>query len=381
MRRKLGLGALLVLLVSGGVIFLRERPITVQLAMPETQVPLRIYGLGTVEARVLSKVGFEIGGSLVSLLVDSGDRVSRGQNIGALNAAVQEARTERARAALASNSATLVKAEAARARILAVLAQVQANNRRQQELVRQSVTSPQRAEEAQRDENVAQADLAVADADVTVIRSQRADAEAALRQEEATLDQFRLKAPYDAVVISRHVEAGAVVKAGDPIFTLIDPGTIWIQAYIDEERAGQLAVEQPAMIRIRSRPQSEFKGKIVRIGLESDRVNEERRVWLLCEDCPPQMYLGEQADARILTGVRDRAIMVPEVAISGFDGRRGRVWLVRDGRLTEAELTFGARDDRGRVEVTGGLPEGARIVASPLSGLRSGRRATIGTQP
>jgi HlyD family secretion protein len=135
------------------------------------------------------------------------------------------------------------------------------------------------------------------------------------------------------------------------------------------------------MIRIRSRPQSEFKGKIVRIGLESDRVNEERRVWLLCEDCPPQMYLGEQADARILTGVRDRAIMVPEVAISGFDGRRGRVWLVRDGRLTEAELTFGARDDRGRVEVTGGLPEGARIVASPLSGLRSGRRATIGTQP
>lgn len=381
MRRKLGLGALLVLLVSGGVIFLRERPITVQLAMPETQVPLRIYGLGTVEARVLSKVGFEIGGSLVSLLVDSGDRVSRGQNIGALNAAVQEARTERARAALASNSATLVKAEAARARILAVLAQVQANNRRQQELVRQSVTSPQRAEEAQRDENVAQADLAVADADVTVIRSQRADAEAALRQEEATLDQFRLKAPYDAVVISRHVEAGAVVKAGDPIFTLIDPGTIWIQAYIDEERAGQLAVEQPAMIRIRSRPQSEFKGKIVRIGLESDRVNEERRVWLLCEDCPPQMYLGEQADARILTGVRERAIMVPEVAISGFDGRRGRVWLVRDGRLTEAELTFGARDDRGRVEVTGGLPEGARIVASPLSGLRSGRRATIGTQP
>lgn len=381
MRRKLGLGALLVLLVSGGVIFLRERPITVQLAMPETQVPLRIYGLGTVEARVLSKVGFEIGGSLVSLLVDSGDRVSRGQNIGALNAAVQEARTERARAALASNSATLVKAEAARARILAVLAQVQANNRRQQELVRQSVTSPQRAEEAQRDENVAQADLAVADADVTVIRPQRADAEAALRQEEATLDQFRLKAPYDAVVISRHVEAGAVVKAGDPIFTLIDPGTIWIQAYIDEERAGQLAVEQPAMIRIRSRPQSEFKGKIVRIGLESDRVNEERRVWLLCEDCPPQMYLGEQADARILTGVRERAIMVPEVAISGFDGRRGRVWLVRDGRLTEAELTFGARDDRGRVEVTGGLPEGDRIVASPLSGLRSGRRATIGTQP
>ncbi|MBN8535177.1 MAG: efflux RND transporter periplasmic adaptor subunit [Rhizobiales bacterium] len=381
MRRALVFGALLALVIAGGIVFLRERPIAVQIAMPETQVPLRIYGLGTVEARVLSKVGFEVGGSLVSLLADSGDRVSRGQEIAVLNAAVQEARAERARAALAANSAALVKADAARIRIQAVLAQVQANNRRQQELARQNVTSTQRAEEAQRDENVARADLAVAEADVAVIRSQRADAEAALRQEEATLSQFRLKAPYDAVIISRQAEAGAVVKAGDPIFTLIDPGTVWIQIYIDEERAGQLALDQPATIRIRSQPQAQFTGRIVRIGLESDRVNEERRIWLVCENCPPQMYLGEQADARILTGVRESALMVPEMAIRGFDGRRGRVWMVRDGRLAEAEIALGARDDRGRVEVRGGLPDDARIVVSLPSGMRSGRRVRIEAQP
>jgi HlyD family secretion protein len=262
-----------------------------------------------------------------------------------------------------------------------VLAQVQANNRRQQELARQNATSAQRVEEAQRDENVAQADLAVAEAEVAVIRAQRAELEAALRQEEALLRQFRLIAPYDAVIISRHFEAGAVVKAGDPIFTLIDPQSIWIQAYIDEERAGQLALGQPAVIRIRSQPQSEFRGRIVRIGLESDRVNEERRVWLACEDCPARMYLGEQADVRILTGERERAIMVPEVAIAGFDGHRGRVWLVQDGQLAEAELTFGARDDRGRVEVVGGLAEEAVIVAARVPGLRPGRRARIEVQP
>jgi len=381
MRRALVFVAIFVALAAGGALYLRGQPITVRVAVPETQVPLRIYGLGTVEARVLSKVGFEVGGSLMSLAADAGDRVARGQEIAVLNAAVQEARVERARAALAANSAAQAKAEASRARILAVLAQVQANNRRQQELARQNVTSAQRVEEAQRDENVAQADLAVAEAEVTVIRSQRADAEAALKQEETLLRQFRLTAPYEAVVISRHSEAGAVVKAGDPIFTLIDPQSIWIQAYIDEERAGQLALDQPAVIRIRSQPQSEFKGKIVRIGLESDRVNEERRVWLACEDCPSRMYLGEQADARILTGVRARAHMVPEVAISGFDGRRGRVWLVRDGRLAEVELAFGARDDRGRVEVAGGLPEGEHIVISQSPALRAGRRTTIEVQP
>jgi HlyD family secretion protein len=62
-------------------------------------------------------------------------------------------------------------------------------------------------------------------------------------------------------------------------------------------------------------------------------VNEERRVWLTCSDCPEAMFLGEQAEVRILTGTRDNALMVPEVAITGFDGFRGIVWLVQDGRL------------------------------------------------
>ena len=166
-----------------------------------------------------------------------------------------------------------------------------------------------------------------------------------------------------------------------PIFTLIDPDTVWIQAYIDENRAGQLALGQPGTFRLRSQPAGEFNGIIARFGLESDRVNEERRVWLICTDCPAEMALGEQAEVRILTGTRDTALMVPEVVISGFDGYRGRVWTVQDGRLAKADLTFGARDDRGRVEVTGGLADGAQIVAIPPQGADEGRLARIGNAP
>ena len=125
----------------------------------------------------------------------------------------------------------------------------------------------------------------------------------------------------------------------------------------------------------------EFRGTIARIGLESDRVNEERRVLLTCADCPAEMFLGEQAEVRILTGTRASALMVPEVAISGFDGFQGQVWTVQDGRLVRAELTFGARDDRGRIEVTGGLPEGAQIVANPPQGADEGRLSRIGYTP
>jgi len=381
MRRRWMLGAAAGLVLGAGVLFLTERPLTVSVVQPEQDVALRIYGLGSVEARILSRVGFEVGAALTGLAADVGDRVVRGQELATLDPAEQEARTARARAAVEANVAALARAEATVARARSVLAQRQAANQRQQGLAQRDVSSIQRAEEAQRDEDVARADLAVAQADVAVIRSQGADAAAALQQEKVLLARHRLSAPYDAVIVTRNAEAGTVVRAGDPIFTLIAPETVWIQAYVDEERAGQLALGQPGTIRLRSQPQAEFHGTIARIGLESDRVNEERRIWLTCSDCPQPMYLGEQAEVRITTGNRDSALMVPEVAITGFDGHRGRVWLVRDGRLEQVELTFGARDDRGRVEVTGSLPDDAAIVARMPQGATEGRRARTRTTP
>lgn len=381
MRKAWVIGAAVVLGIGAGVLFLTERPLSVTIVRPETDVALRIYGLGTVEARVLSRVGFEIGGTLLALEADAGDTVTKGQALGALRQGEQEARVARARAAVAANTANQAKAEAALDRARAVLAQREAANRRLMELARQDVASVQRAEEAQRDEDVARADVAVAEAEREVIRAQGLDAAAALQLEETLLARHRLSAPFDAVIVARHAEAGAVVRAGDPVFTLIDPATIWIQAYIDEERAGQLAHGQPGTIRLRSQPGGEFHGSIARIGLESDRVNEERRVWLSCTDCPAEMFLGEQAEVRILTGTRDSALMVPEVAVFGFDGFRGTVWTVQDGRLALAGVTFGARDDRSRIEVTGGLPDGALVVADPPKAAAEGRLARVREAP
>ncbi len=381
MRRFWVYGVVAAVAGAAGVLFVMERPLSVPVVRPETGVPLRIYGLGTVEARVLSRIGFEAGAVLAALSADAGDRVAKGQELATLNPAEQEARVARARAAVEANAANLAKAAAAVERARAQLGQREAANKRQQSLARRDVASAQRAEEAQRDEDVARADLAVAEADVALIRAQRDDAAAALQLEETLLAHHRLTAPFDAVIVARHAEPGTVVKSGDPVFTLIDPASVWIQAYIDEERAGQLALGQPGTIRLRSRPQAEFSGTVARIGLESDRVNEERRVWLTCADCPEPMYLGEQAEVRITTGRRQSALMVPEVAISGFDGHRGRAWLVLDGRLKQAELTFGARDDRGRVEVTGGVPDGALVVALPPRGVDEGRFARVREAP
>ena len=381
-RSLLGL-ALAMILVAAGWFFLTERPLSVPVATAEQSVPVRVYGLGTIEARILSQVGFEVGAALTDLEVDSGDIVTKGQILARLHPSEQEARVARTIAAVAAAKATLSKAEASVQRARAVLAQRETANQRKQELVGRSITSEQSAQETQRDVEVAAADLSVAQSDVEVTRAQIADAEGALQYETTILDHHTLRAPFDAVIVSRHVEAGTVVRAGEPIFTLMDPKTIWTLAYIDEERAGALAVGQKAEIRLRSLPHDVFTGTLARIGIESDRVNEERRVWITCDQCPAQVFLGEQAEVKITTATLSNAILIPETAITGFDGHQGRVWIAENGRARQIDMIFGSRTEDARVEVVGDLPEAAQIISAPVKGLSDGRmvRMTSGSAP
>ncbi|HTO33123.1 MAG TPA: efflux RND transporter periplasmic adaptor subunit [Pararhizobium sp.] len=360
---------------------LTSRPIAVPVASTERNVAIRVYGLGTVEARIVSKIGFQVGAAVTQLSADDGDAVTRGDLLAHLDKDVQVSRVARARAAAEGAAANLDKAEANVAKAVTVLAQRRAADERQQTLVGRNVSSHQMAEEAKRDGEVAAADLTIARTEVDVVRSQVADAAAALAYEQAILSQHELRAPFDGVVVERHAEAGTVVRAGDVIYTLMDPGSVWVLAYIDEERAGFLAVGQKADIRLRSMPHDVYHGRVARIGIESDRVNEERRVWIACEICPPRAFLGEQAEVMITVAELAEALLVPEDAISGFDGHRGRVNVVRDGRLAEIELTFGHKDQDARIEVVSGLPEDAKIVTTPLKKQLEGRIARVIEEP
>lgn len=156
----------------------------------------------------------------------------------------------RAEAGVAASEAAILKAEANVARVKAVLAQRMAANVRQQDLAARSAVAATAAEEAQRDVDVAAADLTVAQSEVEVVTAQAADARAALEYEQTLLEHHALTAPFDFVVVERYAEAGMVVRAGDVIFTLMDTKTVWVQSYIDEGRAGEIALGQTAEIRL-----------------------------------------------------------------------------------------------------------------------------------
>ena len=359
------------------ILIYSNHPINVQLATIERNIPVRVFGLGTTEARVLSKVGFEVGATLTELRADHGDHVSKGQMLARLNTGEQDAKVGKARAALLIAEVNIAKSAASTEKARAVFIQKQETNRRKQTLAGRDVVSQQAAEEAIRDEAVAKADVTVAESEAESARAQLVDAHAQLQYEETMLRHRTLVAPFDAVVIERHKELGSVVKAGDPIFTLIAEGSYWGLAYVDEVRAGFIAEGQPVEARVRSRPLETFTGRVVRIGLESDRVTEERRVYLRGENPPARVYLGEQVEFWITVANLDKALLVPSAAVHGYDGRQGTVWTVEDERLQHRQVQFRHRTEDARLEIVGGLPENARVVTRLESGMREGRAVRV----
>ena len=349
------------------------RATTLQTVQVERNVPIRVFGLGTIEARVVSKIGFEVAAALTELTVDHGASIKKGDLLARLHATEQEAKVAKARAELTSSEVGIVKADANVQKARAVLVQKQEANRRKQSLVDRRVVSEQSAEEALRDEEVAKADLSVAEAEVAVARAKVLDSKSQLSFEQILLDHHMLRAPFDALVVERHKELGSVVKAGDTIYTLVAPETVWALAYLDESRAGTVQVGQSVELRLRSLPQRVFKGQVARIGIESDRVTEERRVYVTCEDCPGHFNLGEQVEVHILVATLPEALLVPEAAVKAYNGRSAIVWTIEDGRLHQRTVAIGHRTENARLEITGGLAKGAKVAVGVPQNSTEGR--------
>ncbi|MGL4528813.1 MAG: biotin/lipoyl-binding protein, partial [Aestuariivirga sp.] len=110
-------------LAAVGAFFLRNRPIVVEVATIEENVPIRVFGLGSVEARVLSRIGFEVGATLAELAVDHGERVAKAQVLARLDPGEQAAKVAKARAGLSIAEVGIGRAAANLEKALAVVAQ------------------------------------------------------------------------------------------------------------------------------------------------------------------------------------------------------------------------------------------------------------------
>lgn len=388
--RTILIGAALVL--SGFVLWLWLRPAqvtTAEVAMRE--ISPAIQGVGTVEAKVIVQLAAKIAGRIISIEVDQGDTVRTGQTLIQLENSEAGADVENAvaaleraklvvpaqQAALLKAQATLLAADAAVARAKANQTLARANAQRWRQLFAADVvsqldmetrlTEAQVADEelksAEAQRQAAVKEIAAQEATLKIAQNETATAAAALVAAQARKNYTIITSPIDGYVVSRELETGSAINPGTPILKLADPRTAWVTVFVDEREAGPLAVGDKADLALRSLPGNKLCGKIARIERESDRVTEQRAVDIAFDNPPPQLTLGEQAEATIYPPTK-RAAALPLGAVVRMPDGVG-AWTVVDGALRFRRARLGVVDPAGWVEVVAGFSAGERVVMTP----------------
>jgi HlyD family secretion protein len=110
--------------------------------------------------------------------------------------------------------------------------------------------------------------VAVATEDQEQARAQRAQAQAQFAQIEARLSDLELRAPLNGVVGLRVAREGEVVRAGEPVVTVVDLDDIWVRAQVEEGLIGRLHVGQVLNVRLASG--GEVEGRVTFIAPEAE---------------------------------------------------------------------------------------------------------------
>ena len=339
----------------------------------------RVYGNGTVEAKVVVGVSSKITGRIVELYADQGDRVRRGQLLTRLEnydfiqqEHQSEAGVTRAAAAIDVERANLRKARAN-------LALAEKNARRFRTLADRNLVAQLEAEQYENACKVAREEESRCTAALAAAQMEQKANRANLGFARSRVADTLIYAPQDGVIIARELEKGATVTPGLAIFTLADPQTVWVKTNVDESQLKGVAVGKRAAITLRSAPGEELPGQVARLGRESDRVTEELEVDVAFTPPLANFRLGEQSEVYIVTEERMKVPSIPAAALVSRGKRRG-VFVVNDGRLRFREISVGIEDRHDLVEVRGGLEGSERIVLAPqpeMAKFRDGMRVRV----
>lgn len=249
----------------------------------KAQPYLTLYG--NVDIRQVS-LAFNVSGRIARVLAQEGDRVQRGQILAELDTEQLRHAVAEAEARVAAQNQVVARLEAgsrpeeirqARAQVEAARADAvnaEQNYRRLQSLAKQNFISQQQADNAKYALDAARARqnaveetlrLLLAGSrreDIAAAKATLAAQEAALALVRRNLEDGSLKAPQDAVVENRILEAGDMASPQQPVYTLALVKPIWVRTYVGESDLGKLRQGNVAYVMTDSHPGKRYRGWI-----------------------------------------------------------------------------------------------------------------------
>ncbi len=239
---------------------------------------------GNVDIRDVG-LAFRVGGRVAEIAVQEGDTVAPGQLIARLDdepyrwqlhsaqAAVDQARANSDRLRAGFRPEEIAQAEATLAARQATLQRAVRDFARARQLRTTDANTPQALDQAESVSAEAAAQLKVARANLDLLKAGNraediAGAQAQLAQAEARLAELKLNladttlvAPSTGTILTRAIEPGAMVGAGQTAFTLTLTDRTWVRAYVAEPQLGLIHPGQRVSVYTDSRDQP-YAGQI-----------------------------------------------------------------------------------------------------------------------
>lgn len=311
---------------------------------------------GTLEAQHASALGFKVGGRLLRVGVEVGDRVRSGSVLGQLDS--QEA--------VAQASAAEAQVRAAEAS----LAIAQDNERRTLPLVQNGSFAEASGAKVASERALASAQLDAARAQLALVR--------------AGVDSHTLSAPFSGTITRAPTGVGAVVAPGQALFELVDTSTLKLSTTVTEADADLLATGAEVVV---ASERGDVRGRISAILSTLDA--RTRRVPVVAEfDNPsvskaatartgePPLRAGSFVRARVAAQREIPVLRVPHAVLRPGSQDEVLVVSAASSRLDLRRVVYSIAPD-GTLLVRRGIDAGDELVLSPMAEAKTGDEVRV----
>ena len=188
-----------------------------------------------------------------------------------------------------------------------------------------------------------------------------------IKANEARLEKFTVRAPFEGVVVGAQVQPGSMVRAGQPVGTLVGTGTYEVKSAVHARHLPLL--KSGNVVALRDETGAVVaSGEVSRISGNVDPTTQSASVF--CEVTSKDgralrdgRFVSGHVEGRPLEGV----MALNEVLLTG---NGTEVFVVKDGLLALVPVEVLHRD--ADVVLVRGLQEGMQVLAEPVSGAYEG---------
>ena len=356
-------------------------------------LPRFVEATGSLAADYQTDLAPIIGGRVVSVNVDLGSFVQKGQVIAQLDAGDARLRLEQSQAALAQANASVAQAEARiglrpgqrfdPTRVAevgaakAALDLAEKNLRRYEQLlesgdIARAAYDQQRAQRDQLREQY-QAALAQANQSYAAVQTARAAANAArvaVEQAQKGIRDVTIYSPISGFVTERTADVGEFVSTSSKIATVVRTNPLRVRIDVPEQSIATVRPGQSVSVSVSTYPDRSFAGRVARVSPNVSAQSRTLTVEAEVQNGDNLLKPGQFATIRVLLPQSDPAVLVPARAVRS-DGTTARVFVIRDGVAQERLVSTG-RQDGDLIEIRGNVAADELVATSNVEQLADG---------